>query len=260
MKLRAFLFDSAYQIVTWVLIALSISAVFFFLGRQDYGGVVWSSVALVICVVIMLWLLYDRYITEGKTVSVLLPPSNRPWLNIEVTPGGPIVYRPQQDGISAFFPVIYRITNRGHSPSSEIRLKASLFFGRPGTDPRERQRRIASSQEWHPFHPGVVFPDTPEEFKITYIQPISEMQKAGAHPSYPPGHVVKHFTAYVGGCISYPFGEAPVFYGETGFLYEVEVHDVTNPATTIVPEIGKEIPLERLTFRRYFPGGGEWVK
>lgn len=95
---------------------------------------------------------------------------------------------------------------------------------------------------------------------ITWVKPTSKMIEAGAHPSYPPGYVIKHFTAYIGGCITYPCGGDPIFYGETGFLYEMQVHDVTNRATTIVPEIGKDIPVERLTFRRYFPGGGEWVK
>src|SRR5438270_8094110 len=250
MKLRALLFDSAYQVVTWVFIALSISAGFFFLGKQNYRGVVWSVVALLICTVIMLGLLYERYVTEWKAVNVPLSLSDRPWLNIEVIPGGPITYRPQQRGISIFVPVIYRVTNTGRSPSSEIQLKAALFFARPSDNHRERQRRIASGREWQPFRPGVVFPGTPEEFKITYVRPISEMQKAGTHPAQPDPEQVKHFDAYIGGCISYPCGGDPIYYGETGFLYEMEVHDDTNPTTTIVPEIGKAIPLERLTFRR----------
>jgi hypothetical protein len=257
MKLRAFLFDSAYQLVTWVLIALSISAIFFFLSKQDYREAGWSVVALLVCIGIMLGLLAVRYVTESKAVNVPLPPTNRPWLNVEVIPGGPIVYRQQGPDKCAFIPVTYRVTNRGHSPSSEIQLKAILFFARPGEDPRDRQRRIAGGWEGHPFQPGVVFPATPEEFKINYVKPISEMQGA-VNPGAPPR---EHFDAYIGGCIDYTYGGTPSFHGETGFLYEVQVFEhANNPASTIVPEIGKAIPLERLAFRRYFPGGSEWAK
>jgi hypothetical protein len=261
MKLRAFLFDSAYQVVTWVLIALSIGAIFFFLSQQNYRGAIWSGVALLVCIGIMLGLLAVRYVTEWKAANVPLPPTNRPWLNVEVAPGGPIVYRQQKAEIAIFIPVTYRVINRGHSPSSDIELKATVFFARPGDLPIERQRKICEwKEEGHPFRPGVVFPATPEEYKVTYSYPISYLKKAGESPSYPPGYEVNHFDAYVGGCIRYPCGGTPIFYGETGFLYEIQVHDERNPATTIVPEIGKEIPLERLTFRRYFPGGGEWAK
>jgi hypothetical protein len=257
MKLRAFLFDSAYQILTWVFIALSIGAIFFFLSKQDYRGVLWSVVALLICILIMLGLLADRYITEWKAVNVPSPPTDRPWLNIEAIPAGPITYLPQQAGICAFFPIKFRVTNTGHSPSSDIQLKASVFFARFQEDPRERQRKIAA-WKGHPFNPGVVFPDTPEEYKMTWVKPISEMKEAGINPGTPTSEQVKHFDAYVGGCISYTYGEG--FYGETGFLYEVNVHPADRPDTNIVPEIEKEIPLERLTFRRYFFGGSEWAK
>lgn len=258
MKLRAFLFDSAYQVVTWVLIALSISAGFFFLSKQNYQGAVWSGVALLVCIVVMLGLLYDRYVTEWKAVNVPLQPSDRPWLNVEIVPGGPIKYLPQGDHISAFIPVTFRVTNTGRSPSSEIQLKVDVFFGRPGQfDARERQPQICS-WKGNSFPPGVVFPGIPVEHTSTWVIPTSVMKEAGASPSYPPNYEVKHFDAYIGGCINYTYGGG--FHGETGFLYEVHVQDVHNPATRIVPEIGQEIPLERLTFRRYFPGGGEWAK
>jgi hypothetical protein len=208
----------------------------------------------------MLGLLADRYVTEWniKKAAVLTPPTDRPWLNVEVIPGGPIMYREQQVELAAFIPIKFRITNTGHSPSSDIQLKADVFFRRFGEDPKERQRQIVS---WngHPFQPGVVFPATPEEQTITWVVDISKIKECGVDAGHPTSESVTHFDAYIGGCISYTYGGTTVFHGETGFLYEVQVHDVDNPATQIVPEIGKDIPLERLTFRRYFPGGGEWA-
>ena len=92
---------------------------------------------------------------------------------------------------------------------------------------------------------------------MTWVKPISEMKEAGINPGAPTIEQVKHFDAYVGGCITYTWGANPAFTGETGFLYEINVPSPTGG--NIVPEIGKEIPLERLAFRRYFGGGGEWA-
>ena len=111
-----------------------------------------------------------------------------------------------------------------------------------------------------PFQPGVSF-QLSEEYNGFEIKPVSEMKKAGAHPSYPPNYEVKHFDAYIGGCISYTYGGD--FHGETGFLYKVNVHpagSLGNPYSSIVPEIGKDIPLDQLAFYRYVVGGGEWAR
>jgi hypothetical protein len=67
MNVRAFLFDSAYQLITWVCIALSIGSIFYFLGKGYWRGALWAFVILLVSIVVMLGLLADRYIVEGYT-------------------------------------------------------------------------------------------------------------------------------------------------------------------------------------------------
>jgi hypothetical protein len=182
--------------------------------------------------------------------------NDRAWLNVEVVPGGAIYHLPQQSGMCAFFPVTYRVTNTGRSPATDIKLSSDVFFRIFGEKPIDRQRQIASGQG-HEFRPSVVFPATTEEFKITYVKPVTHIKECGTHD---PGHrtpdQVEHFDAYVGGCVRYTSGGR--FPGETGFLYEITI-PAPSSGGNIVPEIGKDIPVERLAFRRYFFGGGEWA-
>lgn len=247
MKIGALLSHYAYEIVTWIFVAFSIGFFFYFFNKGDWNGVSWSLFFLVLCVIAIYVLLRVRY---AKSEA----PSDRAWLNVEVVPGGKIFYLQQQPGLSAFIPVIYRVTNAGRSPANSIQVKAELFLRRYKEDPREVQRRLAL-WEGNSFHPSVVFPAKTEEYKITYIKPISEMKEAGMHDPGQTFDGVRNFTAYVGGCISYKY-EGGV--GDTGFLFELDVPD--GRGASIVPEIGEEIPLERWTFRRYVFGGGEWAK
>ena len=105
--MRAFLFESAYQVVTWVFITISIAAVFYFLAKGNHRGVLWSVITMVICVAIMIGLIADRYVVSDAPIL----PTDRPWLSVDVIPAGPITF--EKGG--ATFPIVYRITNRGHS-------------------------------------------------------------------------------------------------------------------------------------------------
>jgi len=65
MKITDFLFDSAYQVVTWVLIALSIGGFFYFLGKSNGRGALWSAIALFIFIAIMIGIVADRFFFRG---------------------------------------------------------------------------------------------------------------------------------------------------------------------------------------------------
>ncbi len=70
-KIINFLFDSGYQVVTWVWIATSISSFFFFAGKpsgQRGQGMVWSALSLCVAVAVMILLLAKRYFfdTQGR--------------------------------------------------------------------------------------------------------------------------------------------------------------------------------------------------
>lgn len=66
----SFLFESAYQIVTWVLIALAVGFILLFFSKENWRGVLWSSCALFCFVAIMLCLLAQRHFQIFQPSSV----------------------------------------------------------------------------------------------------------------------------------------------------------------------------------------------
>lgn len=67
-RLTRFLFDSAYQVVTWVWIAASISAFFYFASKESGNGMRWSVASLVVSVVVMIALVASQHFIkpDGK--------------------------------------------------------------------------------------------------------------------------------------------------------------------------------------------------
>lgn len=64
-----FLFDSGYQVVTWVSIAASISSFFFFAGKpsgQRGQGMAWSAISLCLATAVMIILLAKRYFYDAE--------------------------------------------------------------------------------------------------------------------------------------------------------------------------------------------------
>ncbi len=67
-RLTRFLFDSAYQVVTWVWIAVSISAFFYYASKDSSHGMRWSAASLVLSVIVMIALIASQHFvkTDGK--------------------------------------------------------------------------------------------------------------------------------------------------------------------------------------------------
>src|SRR6266478_9881768 len=67
-RLTRFLFDSAYQVVTWVWIAVSISAFFHYDSKDSSHGMRWSAASLVLSVIVMIALIASQHFvkTDGK--------------------------------------------------------------------------------------------------------------------------------------------------------------------------------------------------
>src|ERR1700686_349769 len=68
-KIITFLFDSVYQVITWVWIAASISSFFFFAGKpsgQRGQGMAWSAVSLFLAVAAMIILVAKRYFFDAE--------------------------------------------------------------------------------------------------------------------------------------------------------------------------------------------------
>jgi len=60
MNITDFLFESAYQIVTWVLIGLSIGFFIFYLGKGNSRGILWSLISLFVWIIVMVGIIADR--------------------------------------------------------------------------------------------------------------------------------------------------------------------------------------------------------
>jgi hypothetical protein len=249
MKLRAFLFDSAYQVVTWVLIALAIAALFLFLSKGNHKGILWSVIALLVCVEVMVGLIAERYMTPDAP----RPPIDRPWLSVEVIPDGPITF---QNGTQATIPIKYRLTNMGHSPANDVRIKSEIVFPAFGNLPIDRQRQIAkqSRSASLPFSSGVVFEGAPVEYRTAHIVSVSQMMEFATEEMKNVNPVIEWTRPYVVGCINYTFGQS-AFTGETGFIYEIQVRSIENPKITLMLRINADVPEERLVFERHTLGG-----
>jgi hypothetical protein len=69
MNIQDFLFDSIYQVVTWVCIALAIGSIFYFASKSSNRGVMWSITALLCFVTIMIGIMADRHFFRGDVAG-----------------------------------------------------------------------------------------------------------------------------------------------------------------------------------------------
>jgi hypothetical protein len=249
MKVRAFVFDSAYQVVTWVLIAVAIAALFLCVSKGNHKGILWSAVALLICVEIMVALIAERYIAPDAPQL----PSDRPWLSVEVMPDGPITF---QNGTQATIPIKYRLTNMGRAPANDVRMKSDIVFPVFGSLPIARQRQIAQQPRAAslPFSSGVVFEGAPVEYRMAHIVSVSQMMEFATEEMKRVNPDVEWTRPYIVGCINYTFGQS-AFSGETGFIYEIQTRSVENPKITLMLRINVDVPEERLVFEKHTLGG-----
>lgn len=65
-KIITFLFDSVYQVVTWVWIGVSISAFFFFASNKSKNGMIGSAVSLLAAILLMLALMAKKHFWDGE--------------------------------------------------------------------------------------------------------------------------------------------------------------------------------------------------
>lgn len=80
--LRTILFESAYDLVTWVLIALAVGSVLLFYSTKNWRGLLWAGCALVCLTAIMVALKAQHHIS----VFAEQPPTPSPALTATPTP------------------------------------------------------------------------------------------------------------------------------------------------------------------------------
>lgn len=115
-KIANFLFDSAYQVVTWVWIGLSIAALFYYAGKDSVSGIRWSIVSLISSVVVMIVLVANQHFFSKHS-----EPSKRPELYIREARMTPLVAGQPET-------IVLGIGNRGNATARNIRLGAGNHF------------------------------------------------------------------------------------------------------------------------------------
>lgn len=108
-KIITFLFDSVYQVVTWVWIAVSISAFFFFASNKSKSGMIGSAVSLLVAIFVMLALMAKKHFLDGDAEKT------RPELYISGSMMGPLTPGEPET-------VLLGLKNRGNATARNIRI------------------------------------------------------------------------------------------------------------------------------------------
>ena len=120
MKVSEFLFDSIYQIVTWVLIALSIGGIYHFSSRGNIRGVMWSIIALVVFVAIMIGIIGERYLPKPEDET---PKVQRPSAYVTITDS-----KLERDITAGDYPTFYFTLNNGPVPVKGTMRNVSVYY------------------------------------------------------------------------------------------------------------------------------------
>lgn len=122
-NITEFLFDSFYQVVTWVCIGLAVGGLWYFASKDNGRGVLWSVCALFCSIVIMISIIADKYFFRAIVPPIGSPQNasvERPELSIDrvlprLAPGKPVS-------------VTMQITNRGKAAALNIAIGGADFF------------------------------------------------------------------------------------------------------------------------------------
>jgi hypothetical protein len=75
-RLTAFLFDSIFQVVTWVGIAACLGAIFYFLSKDNMRGTYWGGAGLVILILLMIAMVGDRHFFQNSSAQPTISPTS----------------------------------------------------------------------------------------------------------------------------------------------------------------------------------------
>ena len=134
MKSVNFIFDSIYQIVTWVFIACAIAALFYCLSKGNTRGVIWSFVGLICSVVVMIGIIADDHFFRSDTAT---PVGNRPYVFISET----ALMEPLIVGDKPVF--MFALTNSGQTEAIGRVEDVTFFFS---VNPGQRSFDYRSSK------------------------------------------------------------------------------------------------------------------
>jgi hypothetical protein len=126
MNISDFLFESIYQIVTWVFIALSIGSIFYFANQGNKKLVMWSVIGLICFTLIMIGIIADRQLFRTASPSQKSETAkDRPELSIEKAFVKTLeVGKPET--------IIMEVQNRGKITAHNITMYSTIVH-QPGT-------------------------------------------------------------------------------------------------------------------------------
>jgi hypothetical protein len=220
-----------------------------------YQTVASSFVSVVTLGVLVLhgWIMWDQSeatresVTAAKDqVAVMqkqVEMTDRPWLAVDAAPGGPLVFRSLEAGLT----VRFTVKNVGRSVANEAVVKAEVFIGKSGEDVYgeaiERQRQICK-ETTTTITSHTAFPDGTFTVGQLIFTKISAMERG----RLPNSHDLPFF--FVIGCVDYRFGDQPTRH-YTNFIYEVFGTERNHI------KVGQDVPADGLTFIKSSNGGDD---
>ena len=153
--------------------------------------------------------------------------ANRPWITVSFTPAGPIEY----DVNGARFPILYTLSNIGHSPATNVWVAPRLIsiFPDPqmiqGINPANELAKdiaVMKSRDRMPFG-HTLFPNQTMDQSITVIMSHDEIRRST--------QTIAALFPTIVGAVEYRMGfDDRAHY--TGFIFNIRRRDIPRPATT----------------------------
>jgi hypothetical protein len=250
-----FLFDSAYQIVTWVFIALSIGGIWYFVSKGNYRGTLWSVITLACSVIVMIGIMADHYFfrsTDSPNKEQTASVTERPWIKIEHRIVRPLTFDvPRGSNSVATITLENTIENVGQSVAVNVFVWQEIIPMNPGFDDVLRTahaRQVEACDAFrHPkqsekFTGEVLFPrDHRSEVSVIDIS-MSEVAKNVTHGRLGSDGKQSSLNGTVGfaivGCVyyrsSFDLDNAPTH--QTRFLYALGIPDERSFTALIIPK------------------------
>jgi hypothetical protein len=184
--------------------------------------------------------------TEGNRLNrEAFIADQRPWLSVEATAAGPIVWK----GNAVEMKFLFVIENVGRTPALNVRIDVELRVELGSGRLDEEQRRLADEARARPAYMGhTVFPG--RRLEISYILEAGAAELANASAAMGGSDLI---LPHILGCASYysAFAEGS---HQTGFIYEI-LRRWPDGSHRLVGRSGGDVPADQLVFREWLRPG-----
>ncbi|HEY0375989.1 MAG TPA: hypothetical protein VGC87_03445 [Pyrinomonadaceae bacterium] len=176
--------------------------------------------------------------------------TDRPWLDVEAVPNGPLEFRDDAANLT----VRFTVKNVGRSVALRATLTARVFVPTKAAgffdDAVAQQRKICSEVNSN-IMAFALFPNNTLTLDSGFSVATQVLRSTHLGPY--------GFASFlIVGCADYQINGQTAHH-QTGFIYEVYKGDPVYPNAYIVPRIGEDVPPDLLRIRKPFLINGDYV-